>query len=206
MTRDEITAVVQTSLDDLTGAFFTTDDLNDSLQDSYDLSALVSECIETYINVNFVSNLTYYNFATSLTRYLRIIAIYNNNTNRWLEATSLLGLINIDAKWETTTGEPLYFWPVDSTYVAIYPRPASATGNMLVFYKQYANTLSGSDTPQVPDENIKVLDYLSVSDLLDQIEEFKKSLDYFKLSQETLAELAKAVDKRIQPDYVAKLR
>jgi len=206
MTRDQIIEVVRGNLSQDGLDFFTLLDFTDSIQDGYNLAVGYSECIEGYGTIDFVSELTYYDFSTLLTNYLRPLAIFNNNTNRWLEATSLKELQKIDYKWETVHGEPIMFWPINFKYVALFPRPSTATGNMTIFYKKVADTLTGGTTPEIPDECVDVLEQYVTSDMLDQLEEYNKSTRYFKEMQETLEGLKKLVNKRLLPDIILRLR
>ena len=85
-TRGQIKNTVRVNLDDLGVTFFSEDDLNDSLQDAYDDIVCLSRCIVKRVEINWIENLSYYDFAGELgiTDYLATVAIFNQVTNRWL--------------------------------------------------------------------------------------------------------------------------
>lgn len=179
-----------------TEAFLSTDDYNDSFDDIYSFLVALAETRETYGTINLQANLTYYNFAELLPNYLRVIAIFSNQTNRWLDPVNLIQLQQYDSRWEIRTNEPHSFWPVDSKYVAVFPRVSTSAGTLLVFYKQKATTLNNEDTPDIPDENTLSLESGMVSDLLDQFEEFNLSLKHFDAFKLELAKLKQRVNRR----------
>lgn len=206
MDRDDIAARVRFNLDDAGITFYSADDINDSIQDGYDEVVAVTRVREASGNVNFVSDLTYYKIDDTLTDYLHPIGIFNNNNNRWLDNIPLKTLISMDFKWELANGEPTHFVIMDFRYIGIYPKPASASGNMTIFYKAMANTLSAATVPSIPTSHQLILEQYATMDLMAQALEFKKAVmwakDYFK--QRT--ELKEHVAGRSLPDIIFRLK
>lgn len=200
MTRDEIKTRVASNLYDSGMVNFTDDTINDSIQDGYDEVSLLTQCIEKIATVSFVDQLTYYNLATLISDYYRVIAIWNNNTNRWLEPIAFGELEEFGSRWETYNGEPSHFSPVGWEYVAIYRKPSTASGNMLVFYKAFADTLAGGSTPVIPAGEGNILEYYSTQDLLDQHLEYAKAQTYWNIYSEQLREVIRDINKRSLPD------
>jgi hypothetical protein len=200
MNRDQLKERITNNLYDAGQVNFTSDTLNDSIQDGYDEVALLTQCIEKIATVTFVDQLTYYNLATLISDYYRVIAIWNNNTNRWLEPIAYGELDEFGTRWETHNGEPSHFAMLGWEYLALYRKPSTATGTMLVFYKAQADTLAGASTPVIPVGEADVLETYATQDLLDQHLEYQKSQIYWTKYQDQVKEILRDVNKRSLPD------
>lgn len=174
MTRDQIVARVQTNLND-SGIFYETVDLNDSIQDGYSEVAVFTGSIFKAVRVAQVNNLSYYDFGALISDFWAVTAIWNTNTKQWLSPVNVRILDDIRNDWELANGNPFLFWPVNFRFVAVYPKLISASGYFYVFYRAQANVLSGSDTPNLPDELQGILEDYSTGDLAEQAEEFTKA-------------------------------
>lgn len=206
LTRDQISARVRVNLNDAGITFYSADDLNDSIQDGYNEVVSISRTIETTATITFVDNLSYYNFSTLISDYLHVIAIYNNNTKKWLDYLPLKVLQEIDGKWETKIGNPKYFTVLDDSYIALFPKLGTATGDMLVVYKASANTLSAATVPTLPESFQHTLEKYSTMDLLEQAEEFTKAIEWFKEYSEQLQELEQQMNSRNTTDRIMQMQ
>jgi len=206
MTRDDIAARVRFNLDDSGITFYSADDINDSIQDGYNEVVALSRTIEATQTISFTSNLTYYKFGTIISDYIHVVAIFNNNTNTWLDYISLKLLQEGNARWETTEGQPKFFTVFEDRYIALYPKQSTASGNMLVLYKGTANTLLAATEPTIPDSHQIILEQYSTGDLLEQAEEFKKAQEwqdeYFKQTKELMQQMF----ERNNTDRIARLQ
>lgn len=200
---DQIAANVQRNLDDLSANFYSlADDIYPSIQDGYNLVAALCETIENSANVNFSSGKVFYNFKSSITDYLRIFGIYNNNTNRWMTPVTLMDLFRLRDNWELASGEPYLFLPIDWKNVAIFPSQATAVGSMTVLYKSTAPTLTINDTPEIPVSEQVVLENYATDDLLDQAQEWVKALGYANLMDSSMDEILRIVRDRQRPNHL----
>jgi hypothetical protein len=204
MTRDQITGRVQVNLND-EGVFYSTDDLNDSIQDGYAEVAAVTGCIFKATTINLVDNLTYYDFGNLISDYLGVTAIFNPTTKQWLNPTNLRVLEELRDDWELAIGNPFLFWPINFRYVAIYPKPVTTSGILYIFYRATADVLSGLATPQIPEEYQGVLESYVTCDLQEQAEEFTKAQIEFKSYVESIKEIKQAIHSFRQPDLVHRL-
>ena len=156
--------------------YYTTDDLNASIQDGLDEVAAFSGCVFNSAVLPFINNKTYYDMLTLLPDYIGVIAIFNSTIRRWLLPTSIRKLDQDRIDWETALGVPYYFVPVTHRYVAIYKKPGTVNyGNMYVFYRASAPLLCDSDTIPIPDDHIQALENYSRTDLWEQNQEWGKA-------------------------------
>lgn len=186
MTRDELAARINRNLNS-SGVFYTPDDINDSIQDGYDEVTAFCGTIEKAVSLPFIANLTYYDFATLISDFVGVVAIWNTTTKRWLFPISERKLDQERDNWEIATGTPEYFYPVNYRYVAIYKKPSAAGyGNMYVFYRAAAPTLSGNTTPLLPVEFVDILENYTTADMLEQQREWVKATEEQKEYIQTL--------------------
>lgn len=206
MTRDQIAARVRFNLNDVGITFYSANDINDSLQDGYHETVALARTIESTATVNFTANLSYYNLSSLISDYIHVIGIYNNSSGQWLDYLLLKLLQETDARWETKIGQPKFFTVLDDSYIAIYPKPATTVGSMLVMYKAMANTLSGATTPTVPDFHQVVLEEYSTMDLLEQAEEFTKAGIWMGEYFEEIGQLQSQMNNRNMTDRISMLQ
>lgn len=206
MDRDDIAARVRFNLNDAGITWYSADDINDSIQDGYDEVVALTRCKESSGNVTFVSGLTYYKIDDTLTDYLHPIGIYNNNNDRWLDHVPLKLFVSLDEKWEIATGEPTHFNVVDFRYIALFPRPATASSNMTIFYKASADTLGASTTPSIPTSHQLILEQYATMDLLEQAEEYTKASLWMTDYKSQRDALKKHMASRQLPDIIHQLK
>jgi hypothetical protein len=175
MTKDEIIQRIKQELDDQ-GIFFTDADIYDSLEDGYDLIALLTGCITKVTTHAFTAGKVYYNLLTNIPDFYRPLAIYDPNQRQFLEPISLIKLETFEEKWDTVIGTPQYFIPFPTHTVAFYPHYNSAPSqNFRVFYEASAPEIADVSTFSIPVQAQKVLIDYTVSDLFDQSLEINKS-------------------------------
>lgn len=202
MTRDEIFGRVSQNLEDSGLVHFVQDDLVDSVQDGYEIIALLAQTIERATTVAFVANQTYYNLYNLISDFYRVFAIYNTSTKKWMEPVAYHEIRENSHRWETVKGAPREWAPLGYSHIAIFPKPATTVGSMLIFYKGTAPTLTGSLAPEFPiSEHESLVDY-GTGDLLDQDLEYTKSLEYMRKFYARLQEIHKQVHSRDLIDRV----
>lgn len=204
MTRDQIASKVQTNLND-SGVFYTSTDLADSIQDGYSEVAALSGCIFKATTINITANLSYYDFGALISDFFAVTAIFNPTIKQWMAPVSLRQLEDVRNDWELAIGNPFLFWLVNFRFVAIYPKLATSTGILYVYYRAHADMLSGSSTPQIPEDLQSVLEAYTTGDLLEQAEEFTKAgislTQYFK----DIQALKQATRTFRTPDLISRL-
>ena len=167
-------ARIKEELDDQ-GVFYTDEDIFDSLQDGYEEISLRTECIEKVVSISFPAT-PYLDVPTLVPDYFRPFGIYDRNQKLFLTPTTFKILESFDEKWETTTGTPEWFVPLDFKYIAFYPYYATVpVYNLYLFYSAVAPDFTSSNTLDIPANHENVILNYVVNDLLDQALEFKKS-------------------------------
>ncbi len=201
-TRDSLAADIRNNLEDAGVTFYSADDVNDAIQDAYDDIAVMSGCIQKSATISFVSLLSYYDFRSLISDYFAVVAIYNNNSNRWMYPDTRRSFDKERSDWELMTGEPFSFCPIDSKRVCIVPRFTVATGNMTVFYRATADTLGATDTPQIHTDMTTLIEHYVTADLLDQQQEFIKADAWFQKYFKELMEYKIRVGRLALSDYL----
>lgn len=174
-TRDQIASKILENLENVGASFFTSTDVNNSIQDAYDDITCYCGQIEKSALVSLQANLSYYDLSTLISDYLAVTAIYNYTTSKWLEN---IGRPELDLKrwdWELWEGNLQWFFPLDVKYIGVCPRVNATTGTMEVFYRAKANTLSASSVPFILKDYSKLIEFYATGDLLESIKEFVKA-------------------------------
>lgn len=166
-------------------------DISAAIQDGYDEVAAFTGCIVKSATISFVNALTYYDMISLIPDYIGIYAAFNSVTSRWMLPTSLRKLDRafngVLTSWEVTTGSPEFFVPVSHRYVAIYRKPIIDNyGDMVVFYRASAPVLGSTDEILIPGDHVQCLENYTITDLLEQNQEFTKAGDRLQEYVKTL--------------------
>jgi len=203
MNINQIAGRVQRNLDDLGANFFDpNDDIIPSIQDGYNLTVAFCETIEKRQSINFQGGLVVYDLSSLISDFLRVYGIYNNDTQRWMEPTTLLRLWQMRDDWELCNGQPYMFWPISYQHVALFPVPATSAGSMTVMYKAKAPTVTANMTPVIPEASVEALEFFSTGDMLTQCEEFIKALKWHGLYEEQVEDIVRLVRDRTRPNHM----
>lgn len=207
MTRDEIAGRVYRNLEDEDALHFTSDDINDAIQDGYDELALETLCVEKIANVNWVANQVYYNFSSLISDFYNVFAIWNKRNNKWIGGVTWRELRESTFKWSTMLGETFLWAPFGYSHIGIYRTPTvdDSTNPMVVMYSAQAETLIGSDTPSFPPDLHDTLVEYATGDLLNQDLEYTKSLIYINRYEEKKQRIKDWMNKRSTPDRIYSL-
>lgn len=177
-TRLQIRQRVQDNLEDTGVTFFTEETINDTIQKGYTRYSIITGGI-TFSKYFPNLNQPYWYLRQFLPNLLYLKGIYYFTVDRWLEATRLKYIRAIDDKWETRTGTPQYFIPIDFFRMGIYPHSNVASGEHLIYYSGLAPTLIDSSTPKIPQVASTLLENYTTSKLLLELKEFNKATEYW---------------------------
>jgi hypothetical protein len=178
LTRLNIAQSVRDNLDDAGVTFYTTDDINDAIQDGYNKFAALTGCIVRSTHYpNYAA--PYWNLAKSIPNYLSTVGIWSFSINRWLEGRTRRYFDSLRWDWELWNGEPQMFCPVDFRRISICPHKVSTSGLVYIRYKAFPSTMSDTTVPVIPNSVQDILQYYATADLLEQAREFKKAQEYW---------------------------
>jgi len=169
----DIFGEIQNNLYDLKLRWFTTDDINNSLQDSYNKIVALLGPIEHSTFIPIISE-PYYDLR-QIPDFMYVVGIYNPFTNLWLQGGSYR---EMKATFQTflQIGQPRFMNIMDFNRILMWPYLPNATGVLYVLYKASAPPISPSHTPILPyGTGARLLEYFTTADLLEQSREFKKA-------------------------------
>lgn len=205
MLQSEVASRVRSNLDDTGATFFTDNNIDESIQDGYDSTINLLLPLTDVQSINFTSNLIYYNLYNAVLNYLHVLAIYNNNTDRWLDFRTIKWLEDRRNDWELTEGQPEVFTLVDYKYIALWPTLSTASGSMDIFYKKKGNQLISTDSIDILDIEPDLVEWYSTADCLEQIEEFEKAKNYFQFFTGSVRTGQKLIQGRAGKDLAFQL-
>lgn len=181
--------------------YFTDQAVNDSTQDGYDEIVAFTGLIQKAVVLPFQNGLSYYDMISLIPDYVGVVAIFNKAINRWMLPSSLRKLDQVRIDWETAFGVPYYFSVVSHRYMAIYKKPnVDSYGDMYVFYKASAPTLTDSTTLALPDDFLNTLEDYVETDLWEQNQEWGKAAVHLNAYADNLAEVETWIKSQRQPD------
>ena len=188
MNRDQVRTNLQHHFNNT--VYYDDQSLNDSIQDGLDEICAFTGCVYKSATIPFSQYTTYYDMLTLLPDYIGLVAMFNQTIRRWMIPSSLKKFWQDRIDWDTAYGTPYYFSPVSHRYVAIYKKPSIPTyGNMIVFYRAAAPTLSDTTPIPIPDEHITALETYCITDLWEQAQEFAKASIGLQAYQDNLENL-----------------
>lgn len=202
MTRADIRFRIRRNLDDLGITYYTAVDINEAIQDAYDEVVVYCECIEKRVDLDFVSNTTYYDFSTLIPDYYRVIKLYHNGQNRFIDPTNNRNQGSYRIDWEVVNATEREYVILGPKYVGMSGRQAIATGNFGVFYKAKANQLIDTSIPLISDNYIRLLELYGTADLLEQNQEFTKAIKYWQEYDPMLEDYRRKVQLLAKADRV----
>lgn len=183
MTLADIRNNVRNNLADNQITFYSEDDINQSIQDGYFDIAAKSFCINQTYTLSWLNNKNYYDFVSlKVPNYMGTIAIFNLNTNFWLEdSISLRDLDRLRYDWELWVGQPQFWAPHSYQYTVIAPKFLIGCGQFILLYWCAAPTLAGDyDVPLIATDMQVLLEDYATADLLDGAEEVTKAANFWK--------------------------
>jgi hypothetical protein len=229
-TRGQIKADIQDNLIDFSLNYYSDDDLNVSVQDAYTDVSIRTQCIQNKVTLNWLSNLSYYNFIKlGVSDYLGCIAIFNNITNLWLrDDLSLKDFDRIRRDWENWTGTPQFWAPSDYQSIAVAAKyigtfvsgafdPKSfgngfntgsipSLGTFILYYWALAPTLANDlSTFLIASDMQDLITNYTTADLLEQAQEFGKANEYWELYEEHIQSYADRVKRNTKSDLLLRI-
>lgn len=231
MTRGQIKTNIRINLADAGVVNYDEATLNDSLQDAYDDIAVLTQYNVKEVTLNWVSNLSYYNFPLlGVDDYLMPIAIFNNITNRYLrDDLNLRDFDRIRRDWENWQGTPQFWAPSDPYSIAVAAKYVGtgtsgafaphafsnaffigtsfgSLGSFLLIYSAIAPQFVNDDSvPEIATDVQNLFEFYSTADLLEQFEEFSKADEYWGRYWDSIDEYASRVKRNNKADLLLRV-
>lgn len=206
-TLAEIRTDIRENLNDSGVTYYSAVDLVESMEDGYSDVLFQTRCLIKKVTLDFIAG-CYYDFKVlGVEDFMCVIAIFNNNTNRWLDdSVSLRQLDNIRNNWEVTEGQPQLWCSVSFEQNVIWPYLSVPTGNFDLYYAAIAPTIDDFTlTPSIASDAQTLIENYSTADLLEQGEEITKANEYFKIYYADLEEYASRVKLLARRDLLIKI-
>lgn len=190
-------------------AFWTEDDVAQSLNEAYEDISDSAEWYERQFNLPQLSRRTYYDLrhACGDQPVLTVRHAYNVNTSRWLTPIEVRSLdMESHYQWEDINGEPENFFRRGLFWMGVYPRQNGDTGKIKVFYTTLPVSLADDlDEPGFPQQFHYGLVEYALADLLAQEAETKRAMMHYGEYSIYEGELKSWMDGRISLDRVDRL-
>lgn len=199
-----IKAAVRANLNDSGVENFSAADLLESIEDAYSDIFFQTRCLIKKVTLNFIDR-NYYDFKLlGVEDFMCVIAIYNNNTNRWLfDNVTLRDFDSFRYDWELWQSQPQFWAPVNFDLNVIVPYLASPTGTFDLYYAAKAPDVDDdSVTPLIATDMQKLLEWYATGDMLESSEEFKKAGAYLSQYNEQLEEYSSRVKNLARRDLL----
>lgn len=197
---------VRNNLSDQGVTFYTQTDILDSLQDSCNQLVVRSGLIEKTVDINLQANVGYYDLSVLISDFYCVTQIYNNASRQFLSPQIIPDYDAVRDDWETWTGSPRFFTPVDYRRIVVVPQPSTTSGSIKIYYKAISPTLTlATDLPFPSDINKVPTDY-ATADLLEQAREYSKASLTWRAANEGLGSAIKRTQVRAMPALVYRLR
>lgn len=230
MNRGQIKTNVRINLNDTGVSFYQEDDLNDALQDAYDDIVCLSQCIIKNVDLNWLGQLSYYNFVSdfNLTDYLATVAIFNYSTKRWLrDDLTIRDLDRIRRDWENWIGTPQFWTSSDPLHIAIAPKYSELSvsgafnsnafssaffigGNplgqfKLLYWAQAPALINDLSSFLTASDVQDMLEFYTTAEMLEQAEEFSKAQEYWEKYYESILEYSDRVKRNNKADLLLRV-
>ncbi len=203
----EIKAAVRANLDDSGVTFYSEADLIESMEDAYAEVLFQTRCLIKSVTLDFIAG-CYYDFKLlGVEDFMCVIAIFNNNTNRWLtDDVTVRDLDSYRTDWEICEAQPTLWCPLNIELNVIWPYLSTPTGNFTLYYAAKAPDITDDTvTPSIASDAQCLLEYYVTGDMLEQAEEYVKASGFFEQYNETLDEYYDRVKLLAKRDLLLKI-
>ena len=169
------------NLEELGQGYYSSEEINDSIQDAYNEICAKTLCIVKTATLPFLPQ-NYYDFKTlGIFDYLGTIAIKNNATNLFLfDHLTLRDFDRIRIDWECWQGQPLFWCPHSLNLIAIVPFTNPAAGTFTLTYWATAPILNADeDIPIIASDIHSTFEHYCTADLLETAAEPTKAAGFW---------------------------
>lgn len=169
MTRQQLRDRILQVLNESTSApvFWTTAQLDAVIDEACEVLAEEAKAIKRTAYVSRQSGAIYYSLRGVAPDVMAIYRIWLPDLDKRLVAVSLAELDQHHTTWQTTTGDPEYWFPISWDCFGIYPHPSTGTGLLRLDYLAWPRQLlDDSDEPEFRDADHDALVLYGIYDAL----------------------------------------
>lgn len=181
MTRAQVLVNVTSNLGDVGGDYYSNQDKFDSFQDALDEVCVLTKCVTKSGSINIIADLVYYDLTELFPNYFQTIAIYNDQTKRWLgDGIPIKGFDRVRLDWERWRGTIDLWATCSPSLIALAPSSSVTQGTLTLWYWATVPNIAGDATIPISDDLVDILEFYVTADLLEQAEEWTKAAIYWK--------------------------
>lgn len=215
-TAAETIARVRLAMEDPSSAYFATEDYVRVYNDALDEISELTEINESHVYVKRRANALYSDLRGVLPpTFLRITSVYNPNSGKWLDPTSVRELdSSIGRFWERRAEHSRWWFMRGLWFLGAYPVPSDYLQPLKIWYtsllphvEETGGQITGTGaTPDFPyDYHVAIENYMTYA-LLAERKEPEKSLAFYKrFTDQVLPSLTDVAENRMRRDRSPKM-
>lgn len=203
-TFTQIKSAVRANLNDGGVAFYSAADLLESIEDAYSDVFFQTRCLIKKVTLPFIDRTAYDFKLLGVEDFMCVIAIFNNNTNRWLlDNLTIRDFDGIRYDWELWQAQPQFWAPLNFDINLIVPYLSTPTGTFDLYYAAKApDVTDDTQTPLIATDMHKLLEWYGSGDMLESAEEFVKAGEYFEQYNQQVEEYSERVKNQAKRDLL----
>jgi hypothetical protein len=174
-------------------------DINAAINAGLEELAEATGYYERSVSLGLKEDRTYYDLRALIPdSALNVVAVWHENTNRWLNATTHREMTY--AEWEKVVGDPIAWFPRGMWWLGLWPHPSSDVDQWVrVYYCGLPPELT-DDTQEpvdLPDDFHTALEDYALYELQHREGETKKALDWWQSYRQREHALGRHVRSRV---------
>lgn len=206
-TFTQIKSAVRANLNDGGVSFYSAADLTEAMEDAYSDIFFQTRCLIKKVTLPFINRTAYDFKLMGVEDFMCVIAIFNNNTNRWLvDNLTVRDFDEIRYDWELWNAQPQFWAPLNFDISLIVPYLSDPVGTFDLYYAAKAQNISDdTQTPLIATDMQKLLEWYTSGDMLESAEEFTKAGAFFSQYNEQVEEYSERVKNLAKRDLLIRI-
>lgn len=173
-------------------------DILDIINEGLDDLSEATRFYERHVSIPLIDSQTYYDLRGFLPETaLGVTSVWNTMIQDWLVPASIK---EMGSRWEQSAGPPLRFFIRGLYWMAVWPKPATTTGTLRVYFPAYAPhyTHSQAVLKDLFDEYETALEDYALYDMAAQDGESDRALALWVAYTNRIGDLGKHIQRRIR--------
>jgi hypothetical protein len=172
---------VQQRVNELTGTYYSTAEINSALNEAQRLFVLLTLCLEVTAAFTLTAAVTFYHMRTTFEDWILPLRVTTLGGSK-IFPSELEDLDSLDSGWQASPGAPVRYASLGFDFFAIYQQPAAAGTVVNITYAQQPLVMAAdTDTPQIQQEFHPALVAYAIYRvrMKEGAQEFAKTMPYF---------------------------